>query len=328
MTRLLAPLALAGLMTVTVGCRSRITGNEGNFQFSYVADERVNDFNKPIAIGASLDIEVTDVGQLRPVTLSAAESDDTAVLEVTSFEGSNVTVHGVADGEPLLSVTGTTASGEELSDSVNLLVRAPEVLRLAHTCSTTGTAAYITSQRVYVPFEMERANGQPIIGYGLYPATPSDAAALTLDAAASNQQFMAFDTGAAAATLTLDSDIDDTSLAVQLVDQGAIDGVEEPIAFVLEDIDVGDVNAFYVRPTTGGTTICQADIDKTVQSDTPAVCDVRVRGEAEEGGDAVHEFGWFEIEGVAAGTCSYTVTFPGGSGGGGTSAQFSYPIQP
>ncbi|MCC7072436.1 MAG: hypothetical protein IT383_13995 [Deltaproteobacteria bacterium] len=328
MTRLSAPLALACLLVTSVGCRSRITGNEGNFQFSYVADDRVTDFNKPIAIGASLDIEVTDVGQLRPVTLSAAESDDTAVLEVTGFAGSSVTVHGVADGEPLLTVTGTTASGEDLSDSVNLLVRAPEVLRLAHTCSTTGTAAYITSQRVYVPFEMERANGQPVIGYGLYPATPSDAAGLTLDAAASNQQFMAFDTGAVAATLTLDSDIDDTSLSVQLVDQGAIDGVEQPIAFVVEDIDVGDVNAFYVRPTTGGTTICQADIEKTLQSDTPTVCDVRERNEAEDGGAEVHEFGWFEIEGLAAGTCTYTVTFPGGAAGAGTSAQFSYQIEP
>ncbi|MBI1948473.1 MAG: hypothetical protein HYS27_22495 [Deltaproteobacteria bacterium] len=328
MTRLYAPLALACLLALTLGCRSRITGNEGNFQFSYPADDDVVDFNKPIAIGAMLDIEVTDVGQNRPVTLSVAESDDVAVLEVASFEGSSVTVRGVADGNPLLSVTGTTAAGEELSDSVNLLVREPEVLRLAHTCSTTGTGAYITSQRVYVPFEMERANGQAVIGYGRYPATPSDAAALTLDAAASNQQFMAFDTGAAAATLTLDSDIDDTTLDVQLVDQGAIDGVEQPIAFVLEDIDVGDVNAFYVRPTTGGTTICQADIEKTVQSDTPAICDVRERNEAEDGGDAVHEFGWFEIEGIAAGTCNYTVTFPGGAAGAGTSAQFSYEIQP
>lgn len=318
-------LTLAILLTTSASCRSRITGNEGNFQFSYVADDRLTDFNKPIAIGAFLDIEVVDVGQQRPVTLSVAESNDPAVLAVTAFEGANVTVQGVAEGEPLLSVTGTTADGEEQSDSVNLLVRAPEVLRLAHTCSTTNTAAYVTGQRVYVPFEMERENGQPIIGYGLYPATPSDTAALTLNAAASNQQFMAFDTGAAAATLTLDSDIDDTSLDVALIAEGSIDGIEEPIAFVLEDIDVGDTNAFYVRPTTGSTTVCQADIDKVVQSDTPAVCDVRERDSADQG---AHEFGWFEIEGVAAGTCQYTVTFPGGDNGNGVSQQFSYEIQP
>lgn len=325
MTRMLAPAALAIVVVTAVGCRSRITGNEGNFQFSYVADDRLTDFNKPIAIGAFLDIEVVDVGQQRPVTLSAAESNDVAVLEVTAFEGQNVTVKGVADGEPLLSVTGTTADGEELSDSVNLLVRAPEVLRLGHTCSAGNSAGYITGQRVYIPFELERANGQPIIGYGLYPATPSDAAALTLDAAASNQQFMAFNTGAAAATLTLDSDIDDTSLDVAVFAEASIDGVEEPIAFVLEDIDVGDTNAFYVRPMSGSTVICQADIDKTVQSDTPTICEVRERDSADEG---AHEFGWFEIEGLAAGTCQYSVTFPGGDGGNGTTQQFSFEIQP
>ncbi len=276
-----------------------------------------------------LDIDVTDVDQRQPVTLSAAESDDPAALEVASVAGARVTVRGLAEGSPLLSVTGTTAGGDELSDSVNLLVRAPEVLRLAHTCTAEAgaTAGYITNQRVYVPFELERANGQAVIGYGLYPVTPSDAGAFALDAAASNQQFMAFDTGSAAATLSLDSDIDDASLAVQLVPEAAIDAVQEPIAFVLEDIDVGDVNAFYVRPMIGTTVICQADIEKTVQSDTPAVCDVRERAAA-DGSDATHELGWFEIEGVAAGTCTYTVTFPGAGAGAGVSAQFSYTIEP
>lgn len=330
MTRCRALLAIAALLAVTSACRSRITGNEGNFQFSYVADDDVVDFNKPIAIGAMLDIEVTDVDQRQPVTLSAAESDDPAALEVASFTGSSMTVRGVAEGEPLVTVTGTTSGGEELSDSVNLLVRAPEVLRLAHTCAPEAgaTAGYITGQRVYVPFELERANGQAVIGYGLYPATASDAAALTLDAAASNQQFMAFDTGASAATITLDSDIDDTSLSMRLVAEADLDGVQEPIAFVLEDIDVGDVNAFYVRPMVGDTVVCQADIEKTVQADTPAVCDVRERASADADGEDSHELGWFEIEGVAAGTCQYTVTFPGAAGGAGASAQFSYTIQP
>ncbi len=53
MTRLYAPLALACLLAVTLGCRSRITGNEGNFQFSYPADDDVVDFFSPHAAGQS-----------------------------------------------------------------------------------------------------------------------------------------------------------------------------------------------------------------------------------------------------------------------------------
>lgn len=56
-----------------IGCESTITGNEGNFQFSYPADDRVLDFNKPIAIGARLDVSVRTAGDRTAVTLSAAD---------------------------------------------------------------------------------------------------------------------------------------------------------------------------------------------------------------------------------------------------------------
>jgi hypothetical protein len=48
-------LAGAALL-LTVACQSTLTGNEGNFQFSYDADDWITDFNKPIAVGAYLDI--------------------------------------------------------------------------------------------------------------------------------------------------------------------------------------------------------------------------------------------------------------------------------
>jgi hypothetical protein len=109
------------------------------------------------------------------------------------------------------------------------------------------------------------------------------------------------------------------------VTASSIDGAAEPTAYVAEDIDVGDTNAFYVLPSVGGVPICQADIPKVVTSDTPTICDVRDAGAADEN---VHEYGWFEIEGIAAGPCVYTVTFPDGNAGTGASAQFTYEIQP
>jgi hypothetical protein len=99
----------------------------------------VFDFNKPIAVGARLDIEVTDVGAQLPVELSAASFDDPAVLDVVEVEGSVVTVEGKGDGGALLEVEGTTSQGETLTDSVNLLSRVPEVHRLSHTCGPLGS---------------------------------------------------------------------------------------------------------------------------------------------------------------------------------------------
>ena len=79
-------IASLTVLPALVGCTSKITGNEGNFEFSYPADDRVADFNNPIAVGAYLDLEVRDVGYQQPVTLSAASTDDESVLMVESFQ--------------------------------------------------------------------------------------------------------------------------------------------------------------------------------------------------------------------------------------------------
>lgn len=325
---LLAAVALP--LALTVACESRTTGNEGNFVFSYDADDDVRNFNKPIAVGASLDLEVRSVGDGEPpVELSAAApaEEDAEFLEVTAFAGHEITVKGLAEGEPLLEVTGTDTEGEELSDSVNLLVRIPEVLKLRHTCDNdANSAAYLVNRRAWLPFDLEMENEQPVIGYGYYPATSSDPEALTISTADSNQTHIALDMGNTAGSYTVDSDIDDTSLTFNVVTEGQIDGIAEPTAFVVEDIDVGDTNSFYVVPMVANDKLCQSSITKEVTSDTPNICTVDELLQGED--DDLYEGGWFTVTGVAEGECRYTVTYAGGNGGAGVSQQFTYPIEP
>ncbi|MBW1878476.1 MAG: hypothetical protein JRJ84_08950, partial [Deltaproteobacteria bacterium] len=184
-------------------------------------------------------------------------------------------------------------------------------------------------QRVWVPFEFEMENNQPVIGYGYYPLTLSDPLLATLNAAESGQQYMAFDLATTAGSLILTSDLDASTLTMSIVEAASIDGIADPIPFVLEDIDVGDINPFYVLPEVGGVKVCQADVTKTVASDTPTICTVTDQDPEESAsGSAAYEFGWFKIEGVAEGTCLYTVTYPDGAAGVGFSEQFSFPIQP
>ncbi len=316
-------LAGAALL-LTVACQSTLTGNEGNFQFSYDADDWITDFNKPIAVGAYLDISVREVGTFLAVDLIDASYDEPAVLDVVSFDGASIKVQGMGEGLALLQVEGTTQSGEVLTDSVNMQAKVPEVLALWHTCGGQTEGNYLTGQRIWVPFEMQMENSQPVIGYGYYPlSADTDAAVLSADE--SGQQWMAFDTAEAAGVTVLSSDIDDTTLTLNVVTPASIDDVEEPIAFVAEDIDVGDTNAFYVRPMVAGLAVCQAEVDNTVVSDTPDICTV-TDTEPVQTGD--HEYGWFSITGVAEGECIFTVSYPDGNGGEGASAQFSYPIEP
>ncbi|MEL6349092.1 MAG: hypothetical protein AAFV53_38665, partial [Myxococcota bacterium] len=302
-------------------CTSSLTGNEGNFQFSYPADDRITDFNKPIAVGAMLDLEVRDVGQRQPVRLSDASTDDPAVLEVMGFGDADLTVQATGEGAALLMVEGTTVNGEALTDSINLLARIPEVHRLNHTCAESDQAVYLNSQRIWIPFEFEMSNGQPVIGYGYYPVSAQGDAQVTLNNSDSGQQFMAFDLGEATGAASLTSDIDGSVLAFDVVAPEDIDDISEPIAFVLEDIDVGDKNDFYVLPKAGEDTVCQAELAKTVVSDTPEICTVSEREPLDP--DA-YEYGWFSIEGLAEGECRFTVAYPDA----GVSKQFAYPIEP
>ncbi|MCP4809141.1 MAG: hypothetical protein GY913_13000 [Proteobacteria bacterium] len=313
---LLAPL-------LATGCQSTLTGNEGNFRFSYMADDWVNDFNKPVAVGASLDIEVRGVGSNTPVTLSSAAYDDAAVLEVTSFDGMDIIVTGTGDGLALLEGEGEL-DGETLTDSVNMQAAVPEVLMLAHACSTANEAAYILDRDVVVAFEMQMENTQPVIGYGYYPVE-LDSTSAAVEHDSTSQIWISVNTGDVEESITMSSTIDDTTLTMELAEEGRIDGVEEPTAWVVEDIDVGDTNAFFIRPMIGELVVCQSDVLMTVASDTPETCAVH---EHDPEGDGENETGWFAVEGVGAGTCLYTVTYASGAEGEGVSEQFSYTIEP
>ncbi|HCF56896.1 MAG TPA: hypothetical protein DFS52_02730, partial [Myxococcales bacterium] len=74
MTRILSIRAamLVFAAVAIAGCQSMITGNEGNLEFSYRADDEVRDFNKPIAVGAKLDLEVRTNGTRQTVELLEA----------------------------------------------------------------------------------------------------------------------------------------------------------------------------------------------------------------------------------------------------------------
>jgi hypothetical protein len=309
-----------------LACSSSLTGNEGNFQFSYTADDRITDFNKPIAVGASLDLEVVDVGAQLPINLTEASTETSSVIDVIWFNDNTVTVTATGEGSTLLSVAGTTIDGQARTDSVNLLASVPEVHLLWHTCAPgMQEAAYLANQSVLLPFDMEMANGQPVIGYGYYPITLEGAPGITLDAASSTQRHIALDIDATIGTALLTSAIDGSTLSLRVVEPGQIDGIGAPVAFGAEETSVGDNNAFYVLPTVGQTSICQAGLAPRLTVSTPDVCDV---SSSEVLDPTTNESGWFSVEGLAAGTCTFTVTYPDGNSGAGVTEAFSYAVIP
>ena len=156
----------------------------------------------------------------------------------------------------------------------------------------------------------------------------SPADALTHDTSDDRIQFLELDLGDDAVTVEVMSDIDDTTRTMEIVEPGAIDGIQEPIAFVAEDIDAGDTNAFFVRPMVGDLVVCQANVTKQINVLTPETCQIAERQPIDEDSPAGWELGWFRVTGIAAGECRYEVSYPDANGGQGVSQEFSYTIEP
>jgi len=324
--RTLHSLALAALALTALGCRSKITGNEGNFDFSYVADDDVRNFNKPIAVGAKLDLKVAETGTNRTVTLEAATSSAEGVLKVKSFQGDTVVLEGAGSGSALVSVTGTVPSGTSKSDSVNMLSRVPEVLKLFHTCTTASEARYLVNQDIIVGYDLEMSNGQPVIGYGYWPVTYTPAAGVTQNVTTKDQQFLRLKTAATKQTVTLASTIDATTKTLVLVEPADVDGADFSDPNTVQHTLVGATSYFNFVVSVGGQPVCQAYLDNSATSTAPTVCDVAKVAAPDSQTGPKNEFGWVKVTGKAAGTCTFDVTWTQVNHGQGLTKSFSVPI--
>jgi hypothetical protein len=312
-------------------CTSTTTGNEGNLKFSYVTDDNFADFNKPIAVGASLDINVTEAGDdPDPAEVIEASSDDPGVLEVSNVSGNTITVTGGSDGNILLSVDADV-SGSTVSDSVNLTVRTPEVLQMNHTCRAASETEgyYLVDQAAWVPFELEMENGQPVIGYGYYPVDIDPQGGVELQTDHKGQAYMRFMTGSTAQDVTLTSQIDDSELTMKLATKGDVDGMELENASEVEAYK-DENRVIPLRPTVGGVPVCQAKLNIEISNSTESVCDVSSIFESQSDEDDIEQIGLLsgsvDVRGEQVGDCTFTVTLPEADGGNGVSQEFTVPV--
>lgn len=302
-TRTAVTLSIVALALAS-SCTSRQTGKLGNLVFSYVADDEVTDFNKPIAIGARLDVNVRQKGNNKLVTITGCDTDDAAVLQVTGFEPSFFTLEAGEVGTTEVTVTAQLANGTEVEDKVDMRAAKPEALRLYHYCTKSADAYYLTNQKVYVPFEMELKDGEAVIGYGYHPVDVVPDGALTVHSDGKNQQHLWLQTPSTPQTVSLNSQIDDTSLVLSVVDERTIDGARyEGLKTVLANTKT----PVLIRPTIGGKPVCQANTELVASSTTPEICAAKVLTDARKGADHTSSWGWIEIDAIALGKCSFAV---------------------
>ena len=295
----------ATAILLTSGCVSKQTGKQGNLVFGYVADDDSGDFNKPIAVGAKLDVYVRQKGNNKPVTITEATTDKPAVLEVTQFQPHFLTLHGKGAGSTEIAVKAQREDGEVVTDAIDMRAIVPEVLTMNHYCTTSNDAYYLTDSTIFVPYELKMKDGENVIGYGYHPIDFQPVGQLVLHADGKHQQHFKLTTPKDAATITISSTIDATELVVSVRDEKDIDDARHEGA---KTVLVNVKTPVLIRPLIGTKPVCQAKTSVAVVSKTPDVCAVKQLNTGRKGDDATETWGWVEIDGKAFGTCTFEVT--------------------
>lgn len=320
-------LYLLATLVVLHGCQSSLTGNEGNLLFSYTADDDFEDFNKPLAVGAKLEVRVLQSGTRTPVELTDVRSTDDSVLIVDSVAGNRIVLMGAGEGSSLIEVEAQLPGGDTVTDSVNMLASEPDRLVLRHTCAAEGMdeVKYLAaSTDVWLAYDLELQDGQAVIGYGLHPVQFDPADLITLNRSSTDQAHLHLDLPAEPAEVTVSSTIDDEQATISVVDPGAIDGAEmNPLSQELT-IATNSAPLLHFWPTVQGARVCQAQTPLSAESLTPEVCTVN---EVDEDViDLLNQFNSIQLEAHTAGTCEFEVTFESGNDGQGVTIAFTRDI--
>lgn len=317
--------ALAAPSIVATGCLSRQTGKNGTLEFSYAANDSVVDFNKPIAVGAKLDLIVGQAGTHKTVALKSADTDDPSVLAVNGFNGQTITLQGKAEGSTTVNASATIPDGSVVSDSVDMSVAQPTVLKMHHYCTTAATGLYLAGADIWIPYDMELSNGRPVVGYGYVPVEADPTDGVQFDQTTKDQANFHVTTASTKETVTLTSTIDDTTLQLQLVDPGDIDGIK--LVNDSPTVVTGATTLVYLLPTVGDKPVCQARTAIDATSDTPEICDISTVDQPQTPQQAANEWGWVKIKGKAAGTCKFSVTYSAANGGSGVTDSFTATVK-
>ena len=178
-------VALAALLVVAfgataTGCYSKNTGYQGKFTFAYASGLDFENFVKPIAPGAKLDVVAFANGTEDKLVITSATSSRPGVLTVEKINERNLVLKAGEPGLADLEITARDAAGHTLVDKMFFHVAKPTVHALEHRCTDSRDAIYVKGGRVDVSHHLATSDGRPVIGYGYAPLRIEPESALEL----------------------------------------------------------------------------------------------------------------------------------------------------
>ena len=298
------------------GCYSKATGYNGKFTFAYAAGLQFENFGKPIAPGAKLDLEAFANGSEENLVITSATSSRPGVIAVGKVTSRHIVLVAGEPGVADIEITARDASGNTLVDKMFLHVEKPAVHALQHACTEEKEAAYVVGENVNVFHGLATKDGRPVIGYAYAPVRVAPEAALELIAQPQGVDAYVFRARAPAPQVTVRSTVDDSSLSLRLLARGELKDATLDCA--------GDCRMFarqsrYVvaKVTLGETPVCNQTALTQARSLTPEICSVTAKLEDDEGGKDENREQLAVVTGLKFGICKYEVTLPELDGGRG-----------
>ena len=312
----LLPLLLLALSASASGCYAKATAYDAKFTVAYAAGLDFDNFAKPIAPGAKLDVVVFANGTEEKLVITSAKSSKPGVLAVDSVRGENTLVlKGIAPGVADIEVTARDSSGKTLVDRVYLHVDKPAVHGIAHSCTEEPEAIYVADSELWLYHGLATSDGRPVIGYGYVPLRIEPASGLELVAQPQGSSAYRYRAPRANPKITVRSTVDDSALSMRVVNRGDLKTATLECGGDCATIE-GYSRYVFAHVTAGETPVCSQNALTKARSLTPAICAVSAKLDDDDGTDSNHEQ-LAEVKGLKFGICKFELTLPELDGGKG-----------
>ena len=297
------------------GCYSKATGFNGKFTFAYAAGLQFENFGKPIAPGAKLDLEAFANGSEENLVITAATSSRPGVIAIGKVSSRHIVLEAGEPGVADIEITARDGAGNTLVDRMFLHVDKPTVHALQHACTEEREAAYVVGESVHVFHGLATSDRRPVIGYAYAPVRVAPEAALELIPQTQGVDAYTFRARAANPKVSIRSTVDDSALSLRLVKR---DELKDATLSCPNDCRTFEGQSRYVvaNVTLGETPVCNQTALTKARSLTPDICSVTAKledeGEADENREQLAV-----LKGLKFGICKYEVTLPELDGGRG-----------
>jgi hypothetical protein len=318
-SRRLGSVLVAALCASVSGCYSKATGYNGKFTFAYASGVEIENFVKPIAPGAKLDVVAFANGTENELVITGATSSRPGVVKVESVGEHTVVLKGGEPGVADLEITARDRAGNVLVDKMFLHVAKPTVHPLEHACTEGREAVYVTGERVDIFHGLATSDGRPVIGYGYVPVRIEPENALELRGQPQGSSAYMYHARKASSRVSIRSTVDGVDggvLSLRVVDRGELK--EATLGCSTDDCKMTEGRAQYVsaRVRMGDTPVCSQNALTKARSLTPEICSVSAKLEDDDGTDSNREQ-LAVVTGLKFGVCKYEVTLPELDGGRG-----------